>query len=247
MFLQAQSTVLNTCLFFVTIAYIFRYFKSWLIFKICISFGVFIFLVCSTKYLPHTVAHYYEKKFLPLNKNVIQKISGKTYIHVLGSGYAPNDNIPALSQLGIIAMGRMAESIRLYNLLDTAIIITSGKSVGKGFKSQAQILKQAIVDLGIDSNKIEVLNTPSNTQEEAFCLKKLYGSLIQVIVVTDALHMPRAIKTFQNAGFAAPIAAPVNFRAATSFTFFSWLPSAENLLLSDKILHEYLGSIKSFF
>lgn len=65
--------------------------------------------------------------------------------------------------------------------------------------------------MGVDSNRMATLNTPNTTKEEAAAMAALPGTNVKLIVVTDAMHMPRAIKFFTTEGF-APIAAPTNYR-----------------------------------
>ncbi len=63
-----------------------------------------------------------------------------------------------------------------------------------------------------------------------------------VVLVTHALHMPRAVREFDKAGFEVT-AAPMGFAAGEDFSFgiLAFLPSAGALLTSRDALHEWLG------
>jgi uncharacterized SAM-binding protein YcdF (DUF218 family) len=88
------------------------------------------------------------------------------------------------------------------------------------------------------------LYTPNTTKEEAAAMAALPGTNVKLIVVTDAMHMPRAIKFFTTEGF-APIAAPTNYKINKDGIGygFKWWSSLRNMGLMDAMLHEYWGNI----
>jgi len=67
----------------------------------------------------------------------------------------------------------------------------------------------------------------------------------QFLLVTSAVHMPRAMALFKKAGM-NPVAAPAGFfdrkekRRLSPEEFF---PNAEALQKSDRAVHEYLGIV----
>ena len=215
--------------------------------KIIFAVTLFLFLLASTYYLPHYLTKNLEETYPVLSDSAIKKIKGNIFIHVLGSGYTPNKNIPPNAQIGLVALGRLAEAIRVYRLLDNAIIVTSGSSHYAGVETQAEVAKNAAIVLGIPAEKIKTLDKATTTKEEANDLANQYGKNLQVIVATDAIHMPRAIRFFKAAGFINPIAAPTNFRAMETEQDYTlkWLPSSSNIALTNWVLHEYLGNIKA--
>ena len=96
----------------------------------------------------------------------------------------------------------------------------------------------------------ESLNTPvqwlemksRNTAENASDARALIPAN-KIVLVTQALHMPRAQKMFEQAGFEV-IPAPCGFTTGPTLDWvdpFLYLPSAEALLQSRAALHEYLG------
>jgi uncharacterized SAM-binding protein YcdF (DUF218 family) len=58
--------------------------------------------------------------------------------------------------------------------------------------------------------------------------------------VTDASHMPRAEIEFRRAGFEV-VPAPTGFAAPYNRPALEWLPSAEGLALTRRVLREVLG------
>jgi uncharacterized SAM-binding protein YcdF (DUF218 family) len=147
--------------------------------------------------------------------------------------------------LGLTAQGRLAEGIRLFRQIDNSILVTSAGSL-RNKETQAEVARKAAILLGVDSSRIITLNTPNTTMEEAGAIVKLVGTNASVIVVTDAIHMPRAMKFFKAAGL-MPLAAPTNYRihAAVMGLGIKWWPSLGNIGLMDIVLHEFLGNIKA--
>ena len=102
----------------------------------------------------------------------------------------------------------------------------------KGLKSQAEISKETAISLGVREEAIEMLDTPTTTLEEAIAFKARYGTEKHLILITSALHMPRAVEIFADQGLAV-IPAPSNYfyktdeRGNNGFT----LPSFESLVL----------------
>ena len=61
------------------------------------------------------------------------------------------------------------------------------------------------------------------------------------ILVTTAVHIPRAMSSFQKAGLSV-IAAPTDYRSKrTPLTWSDFLPNSSSLQDSCLALHEYLG------
>ena len=206
---------------------------------------VVVLLLSSTAYLPRYLATQLENKFLTFDALTVKYQHERFYIHVLGSGNNLDKRLPANAQLGLAAIGRLAEAIRIHRILKNSIIICSANSM-LGLETQASVTKRAAILLGVDSNRIEKLDTPSTTKEEAAALRLQYGTAINLIVVSDAMHLPRAMKLFAKEGF-RPITAPTNYRAplGPKGLGIKWWPSTGNISLMDIVLHEYLGNLKA--
>lgn len=87
-------------------------------------------------------------------------------------------------------------------------------------------------------------NKGANTaQEGLFCTRILAKEGIKSIyLVTEALHIPRAMQAFANSGMTI-IAAPTAYRNVTSNlgAISHFLPDIESLHTSTDALHEYIG------
>ena len=166
------------------------------------------------------------------------------YIHVLGAGYDLDKRLQATSQLDLKTLGRLTEGIRVFRKLPNAVLVTSGNSA-VGLESQASVAKRAALELGVPADKIQMLETPTTTLEEVLAFKYKFGKNKNVIVATDAAHMPRAMQMYRAAGY-EPVAAPTNFKVkfdTNNYHGISW-PNVGSFQMMNEWLHEMLARIK---
>jgi uncharacterized SAM-binding protein YcdF (DUF218 family) len=243
--LKGQFTVLNLLILLLVLAFIFNKYKKRRAAIGLVCGAALLFLVCSTAYLPNYLAGNLEGKYLPYKPAIPFNDSERVLIHVLGSGYVLDQRLPPNAQIGWCALGRLAEAIRVHRMIKNSTIICSGYS-SLGLETQAQVTRRAAIALGVDSGQVETLNLPSTTQEEASELAAHYSKKSHLIVVTDAIHMPRAIKLFTAQGF-NPVAAPTNYKINEGpiQDDIKWFPSFERMGLMNYVIHEYLGNLKA--
>ena len=166
------------------------------------------------------------------------------YIVVLGSGHVSDKRLPETSQIGGASLYRLTEGIRLLNIFPgTKLIVTGG--VGHDPVPNAQVVGQVAESLGVPGERIIREERPRDTVQEAEILQPVLGKET-FILVTSALHMPRAIEIFKFLGM-QPIAAPTDYivkhhEVEPPGTIF---PSTANFDLSRRIIYEWIGSIWS--
>lgn len=182
--------------------------KNRKIYLACSAVGVLLFIVCSTSYIPLKLIDSIEQNFDPLT---IQKLDNTKcyYIYVLGAGSVADNRLPATMNLSTATLTRLVEGVRIYNQLNKRILVTSAASKDE-FLSQAKISKEAAVSLGVKERDIQMLETPTTTLEEAKAFKKRFGINKTVILVTSAMHMPRAVEIFSDQGIKV-IPAPTDY------------------------------------
>lgn len=246
-FFLAQANIINILVWIVLLAFVLYRFKKRKAAVGVLIFGVITFYTFSTAWLPRYLAYRLETQYPPLKNAPPTKGGEKIYIHLLGSGYQTDRRLPATAKLCLVAQGRFTEAMRLYRHIDNSVLVCSADGP-PGEETQAMIARAAAIEMGADSSRIITLNTPGTTKEEAEDLAKAVGTKATVIVVTDAIHIPRAMKFFKEVGF-SPIAAPTNFKALNGSVGvpFKWWPSEENIYISNRVLHEYFASLKELF
>ncbi len=64
------------------------------------------------------------------------------------------------------------KELEFFNYFENSVLVTSA-STRKGLKkSQAQVSKEAAISVGVNENRIKILETPTTTLEEAKAFKK---------------------------------------------------------------------------
>lgn len=132
------------------------------------------------------------------------------HIIVLGAGYTPDPELNPTNQIGATVALRLQEGIRIYRRLPRAKFITSGVYSKSDTLSQGLGVSRAAVILGVSPADTAFLPETENTEQEARDFVRRFGKK-EVIVVSHALHMPRAVKWFKHFG-AKPIPAPMGHK-----------------------------------
>ena len=165
------------------------------------------------------------------------------YIVILGCGHETDDNWPATSQLKACSLQRLVEGIRVFQLHPEATIITSGQTTQDPIPNAVKV-KQAAVALGIPENRIVVENFPKDTQEEAELIApRVKGT--NVVLVTNADHMPRSVEYFNQQGvevLPAP-ASPWVLNPQGSKGWGYYAPNVMGLKQSTNAWYETLGRV----
>jgi len=165
------------------------------------------------------------------------------YIAVLGSRHQSVTTQPITSELSPTAVVRLAEGIRIYRMNPgSKLVFTGFKGIPEDAASFPEKLQALAVSLGVPAEDIIVINGPQDTQEEAQALAKKFANT-SLVLVTTALHMPRALMLFKRVGL-EPIPAPTDY---FSKPFKSWwvIPSARTLAHTEYWAHEQLGILWS--
>lgn len=104
-------------------------------------------------------------------------------------------------------------------------------------------------ELGIDPAATATITEPWNTKSEAAEYFKRFGTACKLYLVTDAAHMPRAVRHFRNAGL-NPISAPTNFNIRKNIlpgSYLDYFPSSGNIRLMEIAIQEYLRMLWASF
>jgi len=99
-----------------------------------------------------------------------------------------------------------------------------------------------LADMGVDTNRVAVLASARNTEEEARMIREKAGR--RILLVTSAWHMPRAQMLFERQGFAVtpvPTDYEMNFTAEESLRFGDFFPSSEALMRNSAAVKEWVA------
>jgi uncharacterized SAM-binding protein YcdF (DUF218 family) len=211
--------------------------------KIILGLAGFWFLIISTLPVPKILVQTLENKYPQLSEQTIKNLPDSCDIIVLGGGHTDDKDLTPNNQLSTKALCRLVEGIHIHRMIRGSKLILSGYSGGSRL-SQAMVLYQTALILGVDTNSMELLSTPSNTRMEAEEYVKYFGTGENLIVVTSDIHMPRAMILFREAAL-KPTAAPTNqiLKYASGKYIWKWVPSASNIVMMEEVIHEYAGII----
>jgi uncharacterized SAM-binding protein YcdF (DUF218 family) len=197
----------------------------------------------SFSYLPELLVSSLENRFPPLLETSELNPKDSVYILVLGSGYIPNKNLPPNDQLSFNSLGRVTEAIRLHRLLNRSLLVLPGSAQDENVNKPGLFIQVALA-MGVNGNEIRLFGKHDNTQMEALDYTNKFGTKNTLILVTDAVHMPRAIFLFKKAG-QSPIPSPTNHMVKFDWNngIRDWLPSSSNIAMMEYAMHEIEGLI----
>jgi len=184
-----------------------------------------------------------EFRYPPLQSSGIP--SGNVVIVVLGSGFNPDPQLPANSQVGGAFLSRLLEGIRLWRLRpDAQLVISIAGTAADGQKSDFFAGMRSL--LGLQSASVRLLTTAESTLDEALLVRHLAADRT-VVLVTSAGHMPRAIQVFESEGLTV-VAAPTDYgfvrRGSPRDQWWPrWIPSAEGISSNHRWLYEQVAGV----
>ena len=164
-------------------------------------------------------------------------------IVVLGGGihlYAPEYGNTAT--VSYKTLERLRYATRLAKLTKLPILVTGGKVFEADRLAEAVVMAKALAeDFGLDARwqESQSRNTSENARFSYALLSKQH--ITKIMLVTHALHMPRATQEFRDSGFEL-LPAPTGYLSDYSpKDILSFLPSANAFLQSTWVIHEYIG------
>ena len=146
---------------------------------------------------------------------------------------------------------RLLFAVQLYRTRMAPIVILSGGRVpwSKDQPPISQGMAEVVNLMGVPQTAIIQEPDSANTYENAVDVKAILQArhLAHVLLVTSAMHMPRALALFKHLGIDAT-PAPCDFVGLTRPPARNWraaaldlIPDATNLLMTSMALKEYLG------
>ncbi len=137
-------------------------------------------------------------------------------------------------------LARIVYAARLHRQTGLPILMTGGAPDGAPEAEAATMARAMLDDFAIP---VRWLEQQSNTTAENAAMTATIlraAGIERILLVTEAMHMPRAKAIFEHSGLDV-VAAPTVFLSGERLTFFSFLPGGEGLQRSHFALHEWLG------
>lgn len=142
-------------------------------------------------------------------------------------------------------ISRVDTAAQLYHAGRAPLVIVSGAALD-GSVSEAQIMANSLRQQGVPESAIVQESRSLTTYENAVYTASLLNEkkLNHVLLVTSALHMPRAMGVFRKQQIdAVPAGSPPQIVVPDDPAFSFWQPNAHVLSASRSILKEYVGML----
>lgn len=162
-------------------------------------------------------------------------------IVVLGGGkrFAAVDMLEG-ETINNVTLARIRYAAKVHKFHHLPILVSGGAPLG-GI-SEAQLMQQSLHnDFAVETSWLESASndTADNAKESAKLLLPKYP---EIILITSAEHMPRASRSFEQAGFTVH-AAPTDFHNEEPLSVISFFPNPKVLTSSSSAARELLGQI----
>lgn len=161
---------------------------------------------------------------------------------VLGGGVVPQAPEYGVPQPSGHSLSRLRYGVRLARQAAVPLAFTGGRGwSGNGQASEAEAARLAArQDFGFDLRWAE--DQSRDTRENALRTAQLLQreGIRRVALVSDAWHLPRAVREFEQAGFEV-LPAPTGLPFTTERPVLEWVPSAHALVLSRNVLREWIA------
>jgi uncharacterized SAM-binding protein YcdF (DUF218 family) len=166
-------------------------------------------------------------------------------IVVLAAGVRPQDNVRLESELDAASTFRCVHAANIYHGCGGCLVLVSGGHVDANTSGPpcADLMKGFLLKLGVKATDIALENQSRTTFENGVESKKILAArgLEAIVLITDAMHMPRAERCFRKQGLAVTTAA-CNYRATEiEYSVWDFVPSPHGADSVQQAFHEWLG------
>ena len=148
------------------------------------------------------------------------------------------------------ALARLRYGAHLQRRTGLPILVTGGNggsgvdpaTIDMGYTKADAMARALREDFGVPVKWLE--GRSRDTNENATCSAALLrpAGVKRILLVTDAMHMPRSCAAFERAGLDV-VNAPTMFFSKQAQGSSSWVPGAEGMRRSRYALYEWMGSI----
>lgn len=209
---------------------------------ICITAAIAMFVVCGNPVLSSSLYARHESIHLPLP---VAEYPQADVIIVLGGALGPP--LPPRKYTDLSgATDRILHGARLYRAGKAHSVLLSGGNVfpQPGIEPESFYMAELMQEWGVPGSALLVEGRSRNTYENALYSRQIMEEqgFEQALLVTSALHMPRALAVFQSAGIdAIPAPTDYNITDINQPAVLRWLPTLGGMGTLTEVLRENLG------
>lgn len=203
--------------------------------------AVTLLYFCSTPLAGRALAGVLEQRYPPLDLDapLAPEVAA---IVVLGCDRYANAPEYGRDEVSACTLVRVRYAAELHARSGLPVLLSGGRPMGEA-ESEAQLMDRVMADrFGVKARWLEPdsRNTAENAAGSAALMRA--ANVKRIALVTHAMHMPRAVRSFRRQGL-EPVPAPTQYYSVADHrpAWFAVLPSAGALLLSSMAIYELLG------
>ena len=206
--------------------------------------AMLLLLIFSSPQISSLLIGYLEEQHPPV---AIDKLPDADIVIMLGGVL----NLPVQPRLYtelVDASDRLLHTSRIFKQGKVERIFLAGGNVFEGAVAQGESFfsKQVLQEWGVPGNRIDIDGASKTTFENAINARDyIYRNGFvkkPILLVTSALHMPRAMATFKKLDLnVIPVTTDIHVTQSSAPGFYSWIPSAGALNGVTVAWHEIAG------
>lgn len=200
--------------------------------------SVVIFWIFTTPIVSSNMLASLEQQYLPVP---VDESPQADAIVVLGGSVAAPES-PRLEVELTDSSDRILHAARLYRAGKAPIVIATGGASDSS--PEAFAMKALLKEWGVPGKNIVIETESLNTFQNSVNTKPLIDKrgVKRVLLVTSAIHMPRALATFQTFGINV-IPSPTDYieEDRKNYEIIDFLPDLDSLGKTSLVIKEYLG------
>jgi uncharacterized SAM-binding protein YcdF (DUF218 family) len=145
--------------------------------------------------------------------------------------------------IGGLGLERLRYAAWLHKKTGLPVLASGGSTRGEAVP-EAELMRAVLKEFGVETRWVE--GGSGNTYENGLMSSRLLkgAGIGEVLLVTHAWHMPRAVEAFERAGLKV-VPAPLGGMgpATDGDEWLDWVPRASSLQMNYLALHEMLGRL----
>ena len=207
-------------------------------------FAVCILYLLSITPVSNLLVYSLECQYQPPSGEVLEEMD---IVVILGGGVMSSGGFRGYPEASGATYSRVFNGVRIFRQSGAKKMVLSGAGGQRGGGTNADVMKNIAIALGISENKIIAEGGSRNTMEHAIELAKLFPPEegMRIGIVTSALHMKRAVVAFYEKfpqHSIKPI--PVGYiYSPLGWSIDSFIPSAGAFSTSSYAIHEWIGML----
>lgn len=209
-----------------------------------LSFATCILYLLSITPASTILVYSLECQYQPPSQEVLEAVD---IVVVLGGGVMLSGGFRRCPEASGATYSRIFNGIKIFRQSGAKVLVLSGAGGQRDGETNADVMKDIAIALGIFENKIIIEGESRNTMEHAIELVKLFPleERMRIGLATSALHMPRTMQAFRkkfSKNTIVPIPAGYIY-SPLKYSFKNLIPHSGAFSTSSYAIHEWIGML----